>query len=54
MQSDDEAVVRAFIERLENGELNGKMNTELAKLTYEQLLRVSQILAKRVEKEREK
>ncbi len=54
MQSNDEAVVRAFIERLENGELNGKMNRELAKLSYEQLLRVSQILGKRVEKEREK
>ena len=51
---EDDAVVRAFIARLDNREMNGKLNVELKKLTYEQLLRVSQILGKRVEKEGEK
>jgi len=45
----DDAVVRAFIERLDKRELNGHLNQELGKLTYAQLLRVSQILAQRVE-----
>ena len=47
---DDETVVTTFIERLDNGELDGEMNPELAQLSYEQLLRVSQILMKGVEK----
>lgn len=46
---EDETVVR-FMERLDNGELEGEMNPELQKLSYEQILDVSQILAKRVEK----
>ncbi len=50
MESDD-AVVRSFIQRLDSREMNGTLNLELAKLSYEQLLRVSQILAKRIEKE---
>ena len=39
-----------FMERLESGELEGEMNPELQKLSYEQILRVSQILGKRDEK----
>ena len=50
---DDEEVVRTFIERLDKGELNGKLTAELPKLTYEQLLRVGKILAKREEKRRQ-
>lgn len=46
----DDAVVTTFIQRLDNGELDGDMNPELAKLSYEQLLRVNQIVANGVEK----
>jgi len=48
MDSDD-AVVRAFIERLDRRELNDELKLELKKLTNEQLHRVSRILAQRVD-----
>lgn len=45
----DDAVVRAIIEWLDNRESKDELKIELTKLTNEQLLRVSRILAKRVE-----
>ena len=45
----DDAVVRSFIERLDDRELKNELKIDLKKLTNEQLLRVSRILAKRVE-----
>lgn len=49
----EDPVIRAFIHRLDKGELNGKLNFELSKLSYGQLLRVSEILARRVEEKQE-
>ena len=50
MDTDDDAIVRSFIQRLDNGELNGHMNYEMSTLSYDQLLRVGQILAERITK----
>lgn len=46
MQSDD-PVVTSFLKRLESGEVDGRLNIELSKLSYAQLLALSRILAER-------
>jgi len=54
MPTDDNSVVRDFIDRLDRGELNGHVGVELSKLSYEQLLRVARITAERIEKQLDK
>ena len=44
MDSNDDAIDRTFLERLDSGELNGHSNFHMSTLSYEQLLRVAQIL----------
>ncbi len=48
MHPDDDAVVREFIERLDQGELDEHLADELAKLTYGQQLSVAQIITERM------
>ena len=42
---DDDAVVNAFVERLEKRELNGHLMYELATLSYDQLILLGKTLA---------
>ena len=41
-----------FVQKLDKGGLDGRVIDELGKLSYEQLLRISQLLAQRVEDKR--
>ena len=43
----DNELIETFLKRLEGGEIDGRLNLELARLSYSQLLTVSKILAER-------
>jgi hypothetical protein len=43
----DDAVIADFLKRLDSGQMDGRLNVELSKLSYAQILTVGRILAER-------
>ena len=50
----DDAVIESFLKRLDSGEMDGHFNFELGQLSYDQLMRVKEILAARAAQQIEK